>query len=159
MFIIGIIFCIVAVVLLCLLLVLLAVQALPLFVGAAVGIFAYRHGASAAPAVVVALTAGALAHILTQFAFDRARLPIIRSAIALLVTAPATFAGYHATLGIARITLPAGAPRQELALLGSLVIGGIAFARLHARTSRRGIRPARANDYCEAESYTRHAPS
>lgn len=159
MIIIGIVFCAVAVSLLCWLLFLLAVQALPLFIGAAVGIFAYRHGAGAAPAVIVGLAAGALAHILTQFAFDRARSPIIRSAIALLVTAPAAFAGYHAALGIARITVSTGVGRQELALLGSLVIGCVAFARMHAATRRRASRSTRANNALVAERYARHGPS
>jgi hypothetical protein len=56
--------------------------------------------------------------------------PLIRTAIALLFAAPAAVAGYHATLGLARIGVPSGAWSQVFAIIGSISVGGTAWARV-----------------------------
>jgi hypothetical protein len=44
--------------------------------------------------------------------------------------APAAFAGYHASHGIAAMTMPSEAWRQAFAVLGSLIVGITAFVRV-----------------------------
>ena len=58
------------------------------------------------------------------------RTPLIRFPIALLFAVPAAVAGYHATLGLARIGVPAEAWREALALVGAIIVGGTAWARM-----------------------------
>lgn len=136
----GLILSVLSVALVCWLMFALAVQALPLFVGAIAGILVSQHGAGAVLAIVVALVSAALAMGVSQLVFARAKSPYARAATALLVTAPAVFAGYHAIVGIARIAVSSELGRQVLALLGSIVIGCAAFIRLNAtKRSATGI--------------------
>ena len=136
----GIIFTILGISLLCWLLFTLAVQALPLFIGAAVGALLSQQGAGAAPAITAGIIAAVLASGAAQYLYATTRSPLVRAAIALLLAGPAAFAGYHAALGIARITVTTGGSREGLALIGAFVVGCVAFARLNATTRR----PARA---------------
>lgn len=125
----GIVLCALGIALLCWLLFTFVVQALPLYIGVIAATLAFQNGMGTAPAIVVGIVAAALAFGITQFAFAKSRSPYARFAIALLVTAPAVFAGYHAALGIARIVVTSEPGRQTLALLGSFVIGCAAFRR------------------------------
>ncbi|MEI9986081.1 MAG: hypothetical protein WDN69_24630 [Aliidongia sp.] len=56
--------------------------------------------------------------------------PLIRAAIALLYAVPATIAGYHATLGLAHIGVPSEAWREVFAVIGAVLVGGTAWARM-----------------------------
>lgn len=145
MIVIGILFSIFGVALLCWLLFALAVQALPLFIGVLAGALIFQHGAGAVLAIVIGLTSAASVFGATQFAFARTRSASVRLAIAVLVMAPAVFAGYHATLGLARITVSSEPGRQTLALLGSFVIGCAALLRLTAAATRAANTPTTAN--------------
>ena len=62
--------------------------------------------------------------------FASARSPLIRLGVALLFAAPAAFAGYHATHGIAALTMPSGIWQQIFAAIGSIVVGATAWARM-----------------------------
>ena len=53
-----------------------------------------------------------------------------RRAIALLFAAPAAVAGYHATLGVAHIGVPSEAWREVFAVVGAVVVGVTAWARM-----------------------------
>ncbi|MDE2363955.1 MAG: hypothetical protein KGM42_14860 [Hyphomicrobiales bacterium] len=141
----GLILSVLGVALLCWLLFALAVQALPLFIGAYAGALVFQNGAGAVLAIVVGLVSAASAFGITRFAFARTGSASARLAIAVLVMAPAVFAGYYATLGIARITVSSEPGRQTLALLGSFVIGCAALLRLTAATTRVANTPAAAN--------------
>jgi hypothetical protein len=132
----GIIFTILGVCLLCWLLFTLAVQAMPLFLGAAVGAFLSQYGAGAVLAIAVGLLSAVLASGVTQFLYATTRSSLARVAIALLLVGPAAFAGYHASIGIARIAVSAGEWREPMALIGAFVVGCVAFARLNATTGR-----------------------
>jgi hypothetical protein len=132
----GILFTILGVGLLCWLLFALAVQALPLFIGAAVGALLTQNGASVMLAIAVGLVSAVLASRITQFLCVATKSSHVRAAITLLLTAPAAFAGYHATLGITRIALFAGGLRELVALIGAFVVGSVAFARLNAASRR-----------------------
>lgn len=132
----GIIFSILGVGLLCWLLFTLAVQALPLFIGVTAAAFLSQNGAGAVLAIVVAAGAAVLASGVIQFLYATARSPAARAAIALLLAGPAAFAGYHASLGIARIGISSEGLREAIALIGTIVVAWAAFVRLNATTRR-----------------------
>lgn len=132
----GILLSILGIGLLCWLLFALAVQALPLFIGAIAGVLLSQNGTSAIFAIAIGLIVAALAFGITRFLYATTRSPLVRTSITLVLTGPAGFAGYHASLGIARIAVSAGGWRQALALLGALVVGCVAFARLNAFVCR-----------------------
>ena len=92
---------------LCWLMFTLAVYALPFFAGMSAGLAAYHSGAGVIGALVVGVAAGAVTLIAGQFIFATVTSPLLRGLIALLFAAPATVAGYHATLALARLGVPA----------------------------------------------------
>jgi hypothetical protein len=130
MIVIGIVACFAGLVSLCWLLFELAVYALPAATGIAAGVAASRSGAGPAGAIVVGLgTAFALLavwHLIAGLARSRRTAFVFRLAFA----APAAVAGYEAVHGIAALTTPAEAWRQAFAIVGAVVIGVTAWARL-----------------------------
>jgi hypothetical protein len=130
MIIIGIVLGFVAFGFLCWLLFALAVYALPFFAGVTAGLAAYNSGSGVIGAVLVALLAGALTLVVGQIAFAIVRSPLIRVAIALLFAVPAAIAGYHATLGLAQIGVPSERWREAFAMIGAVIVGGTAWARM-----------------------------
>src|SRR5277367_5507684 len=102
MFVIGLIFAIAALGFCCWLLFNLAVYALPCFVGVSAGFWSYHHSSSIAVAMLIGVLATAMTLVIGQLAFATMRTPFARIAVALLFTAPASFAGYYAALGLAR---------------------------------------------------------
>ena len=130
MIVIGIIFSFVSLGFLCWLLFALAVHALPVFVGLAAGFAAYHSGSGELGAFVVGLIAGALTLAAGQIAVAAFRLPLGRTAIALVFAVPAAMAGYHAALGLAQLGVPAELWQRAFALFGAVVVGATAWARL-----------------------------
>ena len=108
----------------------LAVYALPFFAGLTVALAAYHSGAGVVGGILVGFFAGADLLALGQVAFAAVRSPLIRAAIALLFGAPATVAGYHATLGVAHIGVPSEAWREVFAVIGPVVAGVTAWVRM-----------------------------
>jgi hypothetical protein len=81
-------------------------------------------------AIIVAVFAGAATLVVGQIAFATVRSPILRAAIGLLFAVPATIAGYHATLGLAQIGVPAEGWREAFAIVGAILVGGTAWVRV-----------------------------
>ena len=108
----------------------LAVFALPVFVGAELGILSFRGGAGLVGALAIGVVAGVAALILGQIVFARSRNPTLRLAVAALFTAPAALAGYHLVLGLSRIGGAHGVWQTVFAVLGALAIGCAALKRL-----------------------------
>ena len=108
---------------LCLVLFNLAVFALPFFAGVSAGMAAFHSGTGPVGAFAIGILTGAATLVAGQFAITLLPSPLLRSGIALLFAAPAAFAGYHASHGIAAMTMPSEALRQAFAILGSLVVG------------------------------------
>ena len=108
----------------------LAVFALPFFAGVSAGIAAFHSGAGPGGAFAAGILAGAATLVAGQLAVTLLPSPLLRRGVALLFAAPAAFAGYHASHGIAAMTMLSEAWRQAFAFLGSLVVGITAFARL-----------------------------
>jgi len=116
--------------LLCWLVFTLAVYALPLFVGATVGILTHGSGAGAAGGFILGvLTAGAVA-IVGQLIFAFARPLWIRLIAAVLFAGPAAVAGYAATHGIATHLMPSDGWQIAFSLVGAVAVGATALSRM-----------------------------
>ena len=130
MLIIGIIFSVFGIGFFCWLLFTLAVYALPFFAGLTAGFAAYHCGAGVIGAIIVGVLAGAATLAVGQIAFAMVRAPVLRALIALIYAVPAAIAGYHATLGLAQLGVPSPIWQEVFAIVGTVLIGGTAFARM-----------------------------
>jgi len=127
----------------CWLLFTLATYALPFFAGLTAGLAAFHRGAGVLGALAVGAAAGIATLIAGQLAFAATRSIIIRFTVALLFAVPAAIAGYHATLGLAKIGVPSQGWREAFAVIGAIIVGGMAWGRmtLYASPLRTGRRP------------------
>lgn len=108
----------------------LAVYALPSFVGTTLALAAYSSGSGPIMAFLAGLIVGVVTLGIAQIAFAAVRSAPIRTAIALVFAAPAALAGYHMVLGLARLGGITGVWPEALAIVGAIVVGGTAWARL-----------------------------
>ena len=115
---------------LCWLLFNLAVYALPLFAAFAVGAWALDTGAGIPGAMIVGGIAAALTVGLFQLLLLVARPAWIKLLVILAFVAPAVVAGYHATLGIVKLTMPSDIWQLAFAIVGAVAVGITAFMRL-----------------------------
>ena len=129
---IGILSSIAAVGALCWLLFTLAVFALPFFAGVSAGTWAFQTGAGWLGAILVGLAAAALTLGLGQFLLAFIRPLWIRLAIALAFVAPAALAGYHATHGIVKHTMPSDTWQIIFSVIGAVAVGVTALIRVTA---------------------------
>jgi hypothetical protein len=134
MIIIGLVLSLFVVGFLCWLLFTLTVYAAPFFVGVTAAFAAFNHGAGAIGALVVGLIASVVTLVVSQAAFAAVKSPAVRCAITLLFAAPAAVAGFHATLGLAQISVSSEIWRDLFAVMGAVIVGCTAFVRL-ARTA------------------------
>lgn len=132
---IGILASVAAIGTLCWLLFTLAVFALPVFVGASAGAWAYQTGAGWAGGIVAGLVAAALTLGIGQFALAFARPLWLRLAIAMVFVAPAAFAGYHAAHGIVKHTMPSDTWQIVFSVIGAIAVGVTAFVRVASMTA------------------------
>lgn len=116
----------------CWLLVNLAVYALPFFAGVSAGMFAYETGSGPIGALLVGFTAGAVILVLGQVLFATIRSAALRAIVAAAYAAPAALAGYHAVHGLSAIGGTSETWRQVFAVIGAVVIAGVAWARVSA---------------------------
>ncbi|WP_425105173.1 hypothetical protein [Ancylobacter sp.] len=123
---------------LCWLLFTLAVFALPLFAGITAGTWAYGTGAGWL-GVVVGLAAARLTYALGQFLFAIVRPIWARLLIAAVFVVPAVAAGFHATHGIVKHTMPSQTWQMVFSIIGAGVVGIVAFVRI---TGRKAFRPS-----------------
>jgi hypothetical protein len=114
----------------CWLLLTLAVYALPFFADLTAGLAAFHSGSGVIGALAVGALAGGATLAIGQIAFATVRTPLIRATIALLFAVPAAIAGYHATFGLAHIGIPSEAWREAFAIVGAVLVGGTAWARM-----------------------------
>ena len=117
----------------------LAIYALPFFVGMTAGL--YAHGAGAGPfgAIVLGLLAAAFTLVIGQTIFSLVRTPVLRIAVALMSAVPAALAGYYATFRLSGLTITS--VPQVFAVIGAVVIGVTAWARLAASRPADRARP------------------
>lgn len=130
MTVVGILLAVLSIAVLCWLLFTLAVYALPFFVALSIGTWVYSAGAGSVSAVAVALIAGVLTLVIGQLTFAFIHSIWIRLAVALLFAAPAALAGYHATHGLARLTIPSENWQIAFSILGALMVGVTAWVKM-----------------------------
>lgn len=119
----GILLGLAAIVLFCWLLFTLAVFALPFFAAVGAGTWAYQTGAGWLGVIVIGLIAGGITLGIGQVLFAVVRPMWARLLIALAFVAPAVFAGYHATYGIAKLAMPSETWQIVFSIIGAIAIG------------------------------------
>ena len=130
MIVIGILLGTVGIGFICWLLFSLAVYALPFFAAVSAGLWAYHSDAGPLGAIIVGILVGVVSWVAGQYVFAFARSTRIRVAVALLFAAPAAFAGYHATLGLAKLTVSSGAWQIAFSIVGAVAVGVTAWTRM-----------------------------
>ncbi|GAA0631377.1 hypothetical protein GCM10009424_00700 [Sphingomonas ursincola] len=129
---IGILLSIAAIGVFCWLLFTLAVFALPLFAGVTAGLWAYDTGAGWLGALVVGTLAAALTFGIGQVLLGSVRPLWARILVAVAFVAPAAIAGYHATHGIVKHTMPSEGWQVAFSIIGAVAVGVTALMRLAA---------------------------
>ena len=114
----------------CWLLFTLAVYALPFFTGLTVALATFHSGTGIISAILIGCFVGGATLAAGQIAFAATHSPFIRGGIALFYALPAAIAGYHATFGLAQIAVPSAAWQEAFAIVGAVIIGCTAWARL-----------------------------
>lgn len=122
---------------LCVLAYTLATYALPFMLAVAAAQFAYDTGAGFIGAGLVALVAGAASFGILALLFATARNPTLRIAIAVVFALAAAVAGYALVHGVAGEIVPSPIWRQIFSVVGAIVTGLSALARLAASASAR----------------------
>ena len=112
-----------AIVLFCWLLFTLAVFVLPFFAAVSAGTWAYNTGAGWLGAIVFGLIAGGVTLGIGQVLLVIVRPMWARFLVALVFVAPAVFAGYHATLGIAKLAMSSETWQIVFSIIGAVAIG------------------------------------
>lgn len=115
---------------LCWLLFTLAIYALPLFAGVSLGMWAYGTGAGWLGAVVLGVIGAGLTFGIGQFLLATVRPVWARLLIAVAFVAPAVIAGFHATHGIVKHTMPSETWQLVFSIIGAIAVGVTAFARI-----------------------------
>ncbi len=142
MIIIGVLLNIVGLGVFCWALFALAIHALPFFVGMTAALYAYQTGAGPLGTIVVGFFAGSFTFVLGQYVFSNARSRIVRFALGLLFAVPAACAGYDVILALSHIGIPSQWWREAFAVVGAILVGGTAWARLSILAEpapRRGV--------------------
>ena len=134
MLIIGVLLNIVGLGIFCRALFTLAIHALPLFLGVTAGIYSIQVGADPFGAIAVGLVTGGFTLVLARYACSVARSPIVRLVIGLLFAVPAACAGYEVIVALAHIGIPSEWWRDSFAILGAVVVGSTAWARVSIPT-------------------------
>lgn len=130
MLILGILASIAAIGFLCWLLFTLAVFALPLFAGVSIGTWAYGTGAGWPGAILIGLVGAALTLGIGQFLLIVVRPLWIRLLVAAAFVLPAAIAGFHATHGIVKHTMPSETWQIIFSGFGAVAVGITAFLRV-----------------------------
>lgn len=126
----GILASISAIGVICWLLFNLAVFALPFFAGVTAGMASFHSGAGSLGAIAIGILVGLATLLVGQLALTLAPSTLVRVAVALLFAAPAAVAGYNATHGIIALTISSEGWQQAFAILGAIVVGVTALARM-----------------------------
>jgi hypothetical protein len=108
----------------------LAVYALPFFAAVSAGLWDYHRAAGPSGAILVGILVGVITLVAGQYVFAFARSTWLHFAVALLFAAPAALAGYHATLGLAKLIVPSAAWQIALSIVGAVTVGATAWTRI-----------------------------
>lgn len=110
----------------------LAIYALPSFVGISAGLCAYHAGIGPLGAIGLGVGTAAFVLVIGQALFSFVRMLVLRIAIALIFAIPAALAGYYTTFGLSGLAMTSDLQRLVCAVIGAVAIGAMASARLAA---------------------------
>ena len=119
----------------------LAIHALPLYVGLALGFWLHGHAHSWLTAIGGGFLAGAATLAVGQTLFATARSPAMRLGIAAAFVVPAGFAGYQAVHGLAGLAFGASPSVTVISLIGGVVIASLAWSQLGGAGQARPFAP------------------
>jgi hypothetical protein len=119
---------------LCWLLFTLTVFALPAFIGVSAGIWAHQTGAGLVGAIVIGVAAAGIALGVGQLLLAMLRPVWLKILVALAFVAPAAIAGFHATHGIVKHTMPSEAWQLVFSVVGAIAVAVTAFIRVTSLT-------------------------
>lgn len=108
----------------------LAIYALPTFAGLSAGLAAFHSGAGVIGAVTVGFLMGGATLALGQLACAATRTPLFRAIVGVLYGGPAAIAGYQVSFTLAGLGMPGSVWQAAFAVVGAVVSGCTAFARL-----------------------------
>ena len=130
----GILLSIAAIGFFCWLLFTLALFALPFFAGITAGAWAHDTGAGWLGAILVGVVAAGLTLGIGQVLLGIVRPLWARMLIALAFVAPAAIAGYHATHGIVKHTMPSETWQLVFSVIGAIAVAITTFIRVTSLT-------------------------
>jgi hypothetical protein len=108
----------------------LAVFALPAFVGVNAGIWAQQSGAGIIGAIVIGAGAAGATFGVGQCLLAVLRPMWLKLLVALAFVVPAAVAGFHATHGIVKHTMPSETWQLVFSVIGAIAVGITAFVRV-----------------------------
>ncbi len=120
----------------------LAIYALPLFTGAAIGAAAHDCGAGLIASAVLGLLSGVVVLATCQFAMELLQPSVLRTGIAALFATPAAFAGYHLAHGLTALMGLPEPLRQPVALAAAIGVSGTAWTSLTLSKAGPGADPS-----------------
>ncbi len=120
----------------------LAIYALPLLTGAAVGAAIHTHGVGLVAAALSGALAGIVALAGCHIAMETLRPSVLRTGVVVLFTAPAAFAGFHLAHGVTALLTSSEPWRQFMAMSGALLASAAAWMRLAGRREPSRPEPA-----------------
>lgn len=119
---------------LCWLLFTIAVFALPTFVGVSAGIWAHETGAGLLGAIVIGAVGAGIALGVGQLLLVTLRPAWLKLLVALAFVAPAAIAGFHATHGIVKHTMPSETWQLVFSVIGAIAVAVTTFIRVTSLT-------------------------
>lgn len=124
----------VAIGVICWLLFTLAVFALPAFIGVSAGIWAHETGAGLLGAIVIGAVGAVIALGVGQLLLAILRPAWLKLLVALAFVAPAAIAGFHATHGIVKHTMPSETWQLVFSVIGAIAVAVTTFIRMTSLT-------------------------
>lgn len=116
----------------------LTVNALPLFAGVTTMSLLLHTGFSIGPALAGGCAIALVVVIGGRSLAAAPNSPALRAGVLIAFAAPASFAAYHAALGLTAIVMTSDAMRTISALVASLIVGAAAWREV-ARNPDRGL--------------------
>jgi hypothetical protein len=110
---------------------------LPVFAGATVAVWAHETGAGILGAIAVGILAAGATLLIGHVLLVVLRPMWLKLFVALAFVTPAAIAGFHATHGIVKHTMPSETWQLVFSVLGALAVGVTAFIRVTAMASPR----------------------
>lgn len=108
----------------------LAVYALPFAIGLTSGLYVFETGNGVFLSLFVGLLSGGFVITLGEFAFERARHPLLHLVIGLIYAAPAGIVGFHAAKGLSSFAGSGATAIILFSWIGAVIVGGAAWARM-----------------------------